>query len=108
MKYAKLIDGNIHFAPSDISIDGMTVANPTAEQLAQLGYLPVDKQPVPETDDTHYAVSRWEQTADVIRQVWTVKEVEPPPPTPEERIAALSAQVDDLTLLMADIVGGAM
>lgn len=106
--FAKLIDGNIHFAPSAVNIGGMTVANPTPEQLAQLGYLPVEKQPMPETDDMHYAVSRWEQTADAIRQVWTVKAVDPAPPTEAERLEALSTQVDDLTLLMADIVGGVM
>ena len=41
MRYAKLKDGAIEFAPRKIQMDGATVYNPVPDKLTALGYLPV-------------------------------------------------------------------
>ena len=41
MRYAKLKDGTIEFAPRKIQMDGAMVYNPVPDKLTALGYLPV-------------------------------------------------------------------
>lgn len=81
MKYAKLIDGEIVFAPRKIQteIDGepYTVYNPTAEMLEGDGWLPVVETESPDDapDGYHYAPT-YTEDGDEIVQGWELVETE--------------------------------
>ena len=74
MRYAKLIDGVIYYAPKKIQ-DGDTVTyNPTPEMLLPLGYLPVVTTNPPEIPEGYYADYHWEEQDGEIVQVWEIVE----------------------------------
>lgn len=75
MKYAKLIDGVIHFAPNKIK-DGDTITyNPPAEMLEDLGYLPVVNVPAPDAPEGYYYAHSWAEENGTITDVWTLEEM---------------------------------
>lgn len=69
--YGKLIDGNLHRAPSKLTIGETVVYNPTDEQLRNAGYKPVEYYDQPENtpDGQHWESSFIEQD-DAIVQDW--------------------------------------
>ena len=73
MKYAKLVDGAISYAPNKISVGDYTVYNPTPEMLTALGYKPVRYTDPPEVNPGYVAVPGWTETETEIVQVWTVE-----------------------------------
>lgn len=73
MRYAKLINGSISFAPSRLRLETYTVYNPTPEMLIAEGYKPVRHTEAPETQPGYIAVPGWEETASEIVQTWTVE-----------------------------------
>ena len=73
MKYAKLINGQIHYAPRKLRLETVTVYNPTPEMLIAEGYKPVIYTDPPETQPGFIAVPGWEETAGEIVQVWSVE-----------------------------------
>ena len=75
MRYAKLINCYPCYAPRRMGIGDKWVYNPTAEQLTELGYLPVVESKPPETDEQHYAVSIWAEEDGHIVQSWVVEEL---------------------------------
>lgn len=85
--YAKLENGVLRPAPSLLAQDGMTVANPTEDQLQTAGYMPVRVSDRPKQDGM-CAVPHYEMQGGQIVQFWTL---EPLPSTPEERLEALEA-----------------
>ena len=76
MKYAKLIDGEIFFAPNPIIIGDRQIGNPPGEVYAEQGYKPVRYTDHPEPPPGYIAVPGWVETEEEIVQVWT--EVEQP------------------------------
>lgn len=86
MRYAKLIDGVIDFAPKKIKDGETTTYNPTGEMLEELGYLPVTFTDPPETEPGYGAFCAWEEVDGTIEQRWHVEEVEP---TDEEILSIL-------------------
>ena len=96
MDYAKLIDNEIQFAPRKLTvemtveIDGesvtdlYTVYNPTAEQYASQGWLPVVEYDMPDNapDGYHYEPFYTEFNGRIV-QSWVQVEDEPPDPNPE-------------------------
>lgn len=75
MRYAKLTEGAPVFSPKRMIIGDNWVYNPTAEQLMELGYLPVVVSDPPETDDKHYAICTWAEEDGHIVQSWIVEEL---------------------------------
>ena len=75
MQYGKLVDGALKYSPHRTVIGDKWVYNPTAEQLTDMGYLPVIVSDPPETDDKHYAVCTWAEEDGHIVQSWTVEEL---------------------------------
>lgn len=73
MKYAKLVNGAIRYAPKTVQWQGKTVNNPSADKLLDLGYLPViyTDMPTEEVEGKHYE-SGWGQTETEIVQTWTL------------------------------------
>lgn len=93
MKYAKLEDGYIRYAPKQVQWKGHTVNNPSAEKLLELGYLPVQYTDMPQDapEGQHYE-SGWEQAETAIVQTWHLAEnpVYPEPePTMQELMLAI-------------------
>ena len=115
--YAKLINNTLRTAPKRITWQSRTVDNPTPEQLADMGYLPVTYTAMPPNSPSgqHYE-PYWTQTDTEIVQAWKLVDdqlIPEPEPTPEERLEsvekrtdALETTTDDMILLMADLIGG--
>lgn len=91
MKYAKLIEGEIYFAPKKIKNGDSITYNPAGETLLPLGYLPVRFTDAPETEVGYEAVCTWEQTDTEIIQQWHIEETEP---SAEEALAILMGDVE--------------
>lgn len=83
MKYAKLIEGEIRYAPKKIVDGEMTVYNPPAYMLTTLGYLPVVNVPCPEAPEGYYYKHSWAEQDGTIIDVWTLEKL-PDDPSPEE------------------------
>lgn len=106
--YAKLINNTLHRTPNKVQHDGTTVFNPSADILAQLGYLPVTytDMPADAPDGQHY-IARWEQTEEAIVQVWALVDdpiYQEPEPTPEERITTLEEQQERTDAAVQDLI----
>lgn len=71
MKYAKLINGSISYAPNPIAHDGMIRYNPPPEIYLAEGYKPVRYTDPPTTEPGYIAVPDWVETAEEIVQTWT-------------------------------------
>ena len=56
MRYGKLIDGALQYAPNKIKNGDSIIYNPTAETLTALGYLPVIVTDAPQTETGYQAV----------------------------------------------------
>ena len=76
MKYAKLIDGNLSFAPNPITVDCICYGNPPAEIYQAEGYKPVHYTEAPAVEPGYIAVQGWTETTEEIVQMWT-EELEP-------------------------------
>lgn len=74
MKYAKLINGQIQFAPRHYIEGGYQISNPTPEMLIAKGYKLVTHTDPPEVPPGYIAVPGWTETETEIVQVWTVEE----------------------------------
>lgn len=90
MRYAKLIDGQIQFAPHKLTVGEYVVYNPTPEMLIAEGYKPVIYTDPPETQPGYIAVPGWTENALEIVQVWTVEQV---PITEEEALVRYSNEL---------------
>lgn len=74
MRYAKLIDSAIHYAPNPILIGENYIGNPPASVYEAEGYKPVRYTDPPEVEPGYIAVPGWEEQDEEIVQVWTVEE----------------------------------
>lgn len=104
MRYGKLIDGGLMYAPATIEVGGMVHYHPSGELYASMGWLPVVDAPHPEiqegSDPVPYYVSRWEALDGRIVKVW--EETAPPEPAAPEptlgdRVATLEGEVAQLS-----------
>jgi len=101
MRYAKLINSQIQYAPRRMRIGSVIVYNPTDAQLLAEGYLPVIETPMPEVDEQHYATPHWQEEPNRIVQRWEVKEI---PLTDEEALTRYANSItgaDDPDLISA-------
>ena len=78
--YGTLINGNLTLAPRRITLDGWTVINPSDEQYAAAGYLPVTYTDAPVAPEGFYPVSAWEEQEGAIVQAWRLEELTPEEP----------------------------
>lgn len=78
MRYAKLIDGSIVYAPNPILHDGLWYGNPPASVYEAEGYKPVRYTEPPTVEPGFVAVPGWEETPEAIVQTWAVE------PEPDE------------------------
>lgn len=75
MKYAKLEDQTLIYAPRAIRWRGRTVINPSGEKLVELGYKPVRYTEPGEAPEGFTWAPRWEETESEILQVWELEEL---------------------------------
>lgn len=69
MEYAKLINNELIFAPSDITIGQTHYIPPHPLWLAENGYKPIRYTEAP-TEEGKYAVDHWEEMDEEIVQIW--------------------------------------
>lgn len=70
--YGKIINGNLKNAPKVIKQGDKQIINPSAEKLAEAGYLPVEYADPPEVEEGYVSVSSWEEQDGKIIQNWTI------------------------------------
>lgn len=71
MTYAKLIDGELVFAPNPILVDGNWIGNPPGSVYEAEGYKAVQYTDPPGEPDAGYQwVEKWTETENVILQGW--------------------------------------
>lgn len=70
MRYAKLNNGQISYAPNPILHDGLWYGNPSAEVYLTEGYKPVVFSTQPEPLGDGYYVEKWTETFTNIVQNW--------------------------------------
>lgn len=75
MKYAKLINNSIVYAPNPIIVDDRQIGNPPGEVYVAQGYKPVTFTDPPETEPGYVAVAGWTETEEAIVQTWTIEEI---------------------------------
>lgn len=74
MRYAKLINNSLVYAPNPIIIGDRQIGNPPGEVYEAEGYLPVRYTEPPEVEPGYVAVPGWEEQDEAIVQTWTVEE----------------------------------
>lgn len=99
----KLIDGVLQYAPSIVIYEN-TKYNPVPDEiLTALGYKDVVTAPMPEPVEGMQEVSSWEDTGDVILQVWSSVPLPPQDaPTEDETIRALLTLLKSQTESLPD------
>lgn len=76
MRYAKIVEGDLQYAPNPIVDGAVRIGNPPEDVYLRRGYKPVRYTDPPETEPGYLAVPGWEETEEAIVQTWTV-DVEP-------------------------------
>lgn len=79
MTYAKLIEGELIFAPNPILVDGNWIGNPPGSVYEAEGYKVVRYTDQPEVDPGYVAVPGWTETNTEIIQTWEIVEAEVDP-----------------------------
>ena len=97
--FAKIENGQIKYAPRSIVLDGMRIVNPTVEQYAAQGWLPMETAEIPR-EDGKTATATYSEKDGKIVQSWTLSDTPAPEPTAEERIAALEEQLAAAKILL--------
>jgi len=77
MNYAKLIEGELVFAPNPILVDCNYIGNPLGEIYEGEGYKPVRYTSPGEAPDGSYWVETWAETETEIVQQWEATELPP-------------------------------
>lgn len=97
--YAKLENGQLRYAPRSIVLNGMRIVNPSAEQYAAKGWLPLILTDIP-PEDGKTATATYEEQDGKIVQSWTLSDSPAPELTTEERIAALEDELAAAKILL--------
>lgn len=91
MRYGKLIDGAMQYAPKKIKNGDSIIYNPTPETLTVWGYMPVIVTDAPQTETGYQAVGEWVIEDGQIVLQWHIEEAEP---TAEEALAILMGDAE--------------
>lgn len=73
MRYAKLIAGEISFAPRKLRSGDTVVYNPPVALLLEQGYKPVRFTEAPGAEEGFRPVSGWTESETEILQTWTME-----------------------------------
>lgn len=75
MRYGKLENGRLRFAPNHLSDDGVVVYNPPVEMYVANGYKTIQFTAPPEAPDGYYYAPDWDEQENVIVQVWHLEDL---------------------------------
>ena len=89
MRYGKLIDGAVEYAPNKIKDGDSITYNPTVETLTTLGYMPDIVTDAPQTETGYQAVGEWVIENNQIVLKWHIEEAEA---TAEEIVEILTGE----------------
>ena len=76
MRYAKLVNEKLYFAPKKINYNDAVVYNPSVEMLIADGYKPVNELSAPEAPEGYMYELSYEDAGDSIKYIWTLIESE--------------------------------
>ena len=71
MRYAKLINGSVAYAPNPITVNGSRIGNPPISVYEAEGYKPVSITDQPAPSGSGWWVKTWTETENAIVQGWT-------------------------------------
>lgn len=77
MRYAKLENGFLSFAPKKIKEGDTTTYNPPAKMLIERGYKPLIESDPPQAEDGYHYELSYRDEGEQIVYVWTLVEDEP-------------------------------
>ena len=77
MKYGKIENNKMYFAPKKIKHDNSITYNPPVEMLLERGYKPIVETPMPEAPQGYHYELSYEDDGDHISYVWVLVENEP-------------------------------
>ncbi len=86
MKYAKMENGRIYFAPNPILFGDCIIYNPSGDIYVEQGFKPVEYTEPPETPVGYGTVMTWTETESSIAQTWTLVELPPEELSAEEAL----------------------
>lgn len=91
MRFAKVIDGALKFAPRKIKKEGKILLTNSSEEYAALGYFPVRLTDAPACPEGYELSYYWEDDGTACVQVWKLYEIPKPEETdPADMLAALN------------------
>jgi len=70
MKYGKLTEGRLEFAPNPLRLEDRTVFNPPADMLEAEGYKPIVFSEMPQAREGYYSAYNWAENSAEIYQDW--------------------------------------
>lgn len=74
MRYAKLINNQIYYAPNPIRVGDTYIGNPPGEVYLEQGFLPVIETTPTTPPEGYYMEPRWEEKDGQIVQEWEAVE----------------------------------
>lgn len=106
--YAKIENNTLIPASHRITLAGMQIFNPTADQLTQAGYKPVTETSIPEEpspEGQHYE-ALYTDSGDTITQSWVLVDDDPEPTgkTIEQRVTDLEAGQAEMDRIFEEVV----
>ncbi len=111
MKFGKLENGVLIYAPKTLTIADKVHYHPSDEMYLEHGFKPIIDTPYPEPnegDEIKHYVSSWEESGGEIVKVWTesVLSEEVSKPTVEDRLIAVEADVAETKEALDMILSG--
>ena len=104
IKYVKLTDGRLSYAPKKLIIDGTTAYNPTAAMLTAQGWKPLRIEDAPAVEDGYHLEPVYSETETEVVQGWSVVEDGPVEPSIEERLQMQEDALVELAELISEVM----
>lgn len=89
MKFAKVVDGALEFAPRRIEREGKLLFTTSLDEYAVLGYRPVRLTDAPSCPEEYELSYHWENDGTACVQVWEFTEIPQPEKDAEDMRAPL-------------------
>lgn len=79
MKYGKLVNGTIQYAPKTVEANGHLHLRPTAEDYLAAGFKPVIDERPASLPNTYTVAVGWDESETAITRLWEDRPIEPTP-----------------------------
>lgn len=98
MRYGKLDNGHLDYAPSVLIYNDKQYINPTDEILRAAGYMPIEVPDAPKVEDGYENKLNWNVIDGAIVAYWTQELI----PESVDEVAELRSRIDTLTEQLND------